>query len=188
MLNSTHHLILSLWYCTDLTRSYAVQILQGCTFIIVEMRSNLKRKKNHSLSHSLSTVSLSLSQTLKFRLLSSLPPTLEYSHKSGPENVNKESTNSTNNPTPLEINRIYLITHNNNNKKIDPEQEKPTRPSGWKQGWIMPFMSRYRLSNSKPLGFGRRRSTGTHTPVSISIAASSATSATVCGYLSASHR
>lgn len=34
-----------------------------------------------------------------------------------------------------------------------------SRPSGWTHGWMMPFMSRYRLSNSIPFGLGAMRST-----------------------------
>eukprot|EP00958_Prasinococcus_capsulatus_P030202 scaffold7983_cov390-Prasinococcus_capsulatus_cf.AAC.2 len=35
------------------------------------------------------------------------------------------------------------------------------RSSGWKQGWMMPFMSKYKLSHSRPLGLGCEKSGGT---------------------------
>lgn len=36
--------------------------------------------------------------------------------------------------------------------------------SGWQHGWMMPFISRYRLSNSISFGFGCEESTGILTP------------------------
>ena len=39
--------------------------------------------------------------------------------------------------------------------------------SGCVQGWIIPFMSKYKLSNSTPLGFGAVVSTGISSPLSI---------------------
>lgn len=42
--------------------------------------------------------------------------------------------------------------------------------SGWEQGWTIPFMSRYRLSNSSPLGLGRVVSTGMTLPSSMVMA------------------
>lgn len=36
--------------------------------------------------------------------------------------------------------------------------------SGWQQGWIIPFMSRYKLSNSTSLGFSLLVSTGIFSP------------------------
>ena len=51
----------------------------------------------------------------------------------------------------------------------------------------MPFMSRYKLSNSKPFGFGRDVSTGTLRPVSSHVARSSLQSTTIFGYFVESH-
>lgn len=62
-----------------------------------------------------------------------------------------------------------------------------TLSSGWKQGWMMPFISRYRLSYSSPFGLGWVVSIGTFTP-SITCCSSSMTSTTIRGYLSANQR
>ncbi len=85
-----------------------------------------------------------------------------------------------------------------------------TRSSGWKQGWMMPFIScaqglplslargarvrrsarpagvrtRYRLSNSRPLGLGLDVSTGTSVPAT-SCGVSSTQSWIMSGYLPA---
>ena len=46
-------------------------------------------------------------------------------------------------------------------KEREREREREiTFPSGSKQGWMIPFMSKYKLSNSMPLELGLKTSTG----------------------------
>lgn len=59
--------------------------------------------------------------------------------------------------------------------------------SGCEHGWTMPFMSRYKLSNSSPFGFFPRMSRGMSCP-SISCGFSSWTCEMILGYFCESHR
>ena len=62
--------------------------------------------------------------------------------------------------------------------------------SGWEHGWMMPFMSMYRLSHSRPDGLGRVESNGTRIDPDSDArwTRSSSTSLTILGYFSDSHR
>ncbi|KAF2840077.1 hypothetical protein M501DRAFT_971962 [Patellaria atrata CBS 101060] len=60
------------------------------------------------------------------------------------------------------------------------------RSSGCAHGWTMPFMSRYRLSNSSPLGFRSRVSIGIFTP-STSSGSFSMTGEMILGYFVDNH-
>lgn len=48
---------------------------------------------------------------------------------------------------------------------MEHDQKHSYLSSGCVHGWMMPFMSRYRLSNSTSLGFGLVVSTGIRTPL-----------------------
>ena len=61
------------------------------------------------------------------------------------------------------------------------------RSSGWDAGWMMPFMSKKRLSYSMPLGLALDVSTGICVPSSVHVCRSSMQSTTIFGYLTDSH-